>query len=89
LCCIIIDPSAGEPCGRQRATSRFTPVQIIGEPAAPGLPALIGVIKIELANGTRLRITRAVDAVTVTAAVYPSGKGRLAERLSVRSRDYS
>jgi transposase len=49
--------------------SRFAPVQIIGEPAAPGLPAPVGVIEIELAGGTRLRITGAVDAATVTAAV--------------------
>ena len=56
-------------CVRQGAASRFTPVQIIGEAAAPGLPAPAGVIEIELANGTRLRITGAVDAATVSAAV--------------------
>jgi transposase len=44
-------------------------VQIIDEPAAPGLPAPMGVIEIELAGGTRLRITGAVDAATVSAAV--------------------
>jgi transposase len=56
-------------CARQGVASRFAPVQIIGEPAAPGLPAPVGVIEIELAGGTRLRITGAVDAATVTAAV--------------------
>ena len=56
-------------CGRPGAASRFTPVQIIGKPAASGLPARVGVIEIELAGGTRLRITGAVDAATVTAAV--------------------
>jgi transposase len=56
-------------CARQGAASRFTPVQIIGEPAASGLPAPVGVIEIELAGGTRLRITGAVDAATVSAAV--------------------
>src|SRR5215469_5451915 len=54
---------------RQGAASRFRPVQIIGETAAPGLPAPVGVIEIELADGTRLRITGAVDAATVSAAV--------------------
>jgi transposase len=56
-------------CTRQLAASGFAPVQIIGEPAAPGLPAPVGVIEIELADGTRLRITGAVDAATVSATV--------------------
>ena len=56
-------------CVRQGAASRFTPVQIIGEAAAPGLPAPAGVIEIEFAEGTRLRITGAVDASIVTAAL--------------------
>jgi hypothetical protein len=44
-------------CARQGATSGFTPVQIIGESRAPELlPAPVGVIEIELADGTRLRI---------------------------------
>src|SRR5215475_7782115 len=47
-------------CMRQRVTSDFAPVRIIAEPAAPGLPAPVGVIEIELADGTRLRITGAV-----------------------------
>jgi transposase len=55
-------------CVRQGAASRFTPVQIIGEPAA-GLPAPVGLIEIELAGGTRIRITGAADAATVSAAV--------------------
>jgi transposase len=56
-------------CTRQGATAGFAPVQIIGEPGAPGLPAPVGVIEIELADGTRLRITGTVDAATVTATV--------------------
>jgi transposase len=56
-------------CTRQGAASRFATVQIIGEAAAPGLSVPAGVIEIELANGTRLRITGAVDAATVSAAV--------------------
>jgi len=43
-------------------------VRIIDE-TTPGLQAPVGVIEIELADATRLRITGAVDAVTVTAAV--------------------
>ena len=56
-------------CARQEAASGFAPVQIIGESAAHGLPAPTGMIEIELSDGTRLRITGAVDAATVSAAV--------------------
>ncbi|HKD29881.1 MAG TPA: transposase [Xanthobacteraceae bacterium] len=56
-------------CARQEAAPGFAPVQVIGETAAPGLPAPVGVIEIELANGTRLRITGAVDAATMSAAI--------------------
>jgi transposase len=57
-------------CGRQGAASGlFMPVQIGSEPTASCLPAPVGMIEIELAGGTRLRITGAVDAATVTAAI--------------------
>jgi transposase len=56
-------------CTRQGAAPGFAPVQIIGESVAPGLPAPMGVIEIELADGTRMRITGAVDTATVTATV--------------------
>ena len=56
-------------CAPQEAAPGFAPVQIVGEPAASGLPAPVGVIEIELADRTRLRITGAVDAATVSAAV--------------------
>ena len=56
-------------CARQGTAPRFTRVQIIGEAPSRGLPAPVGVIEIELAGGTRLRITGAVDAATVSAAV--------------------
>jgi hypothetical protein len=52
------------------------PVQIIGEPATPGLPTPVGVIEIELADGTRVRITGAADAATVTAAIAAVAKER-------------
>ena len=54
-------------CKRQRPSPDF--VRIIAETAAPGLPAPVGVIEIEFTEGTRLRITGAVDAATVSAAV--------------------
>ncbi len=68
-------------CVRHDAALAFAPVQIVSEPAVAGLPASLtsstsppadapmGVIEIELADGTRLRITGAADAATVSAAV--------------------
>ena len=67
-------------CAPQEAAPGFAPVQVISGPAAPGFPApqasmslpagaSVGVIEIELANGTRLRITGAADAAAVSAAV--------------------
>jgi transposase len=68
-------------CARHDAAPGFAPVQVISEPAAPGLAvsrtssispptgAPIGVIEIEFASGTRLRITGAAAAATVSAAV--------------------
>ena len=64
-------------CAPREAAPGFAPVQVISELAAPGLAAPMGVIEIELAGGTRLRITGAVDAATVSAAV-----GALVERRS-------
>ena len=55
-------------CTRQAAPG-FAPVHVIAEPVTPGLPAPAGVIEIELADGTRLRITGTVDTATVTATV--------------------
>jgi transposase len=49
-------------CGR--APAGFAPVRI-----APGALAGSGTIEIEFAAGARVRITGAVDAATVTAAV--------------------
>jgi len=68
-------------CVAQDAAPGFAPVEVVSGPAALGLPApqasstsapsvpSAGVIEIELAGGTRLRITGAVDAETVSAAV--------------------
>jgi transposase len=56
-------------CSRQSVAPDFAPVRIVAEAAVPGLPAAVSMIEIELAGGTRLRITGAADAATVTAAV--------------------
>src|SRR5712671_7435011 len=54
-------------CARRGGAPDFASVRIVGEPAAAGLPAPLGVIEIELVGGTRLRITGAADAATVSA----------------------
>jgi transposase len=56
----------------------FVPAMVVAEPAAP-LPANMaasGVIEIELASGVRMRITGAVDAGTLSAAVAALAAGR-------------
>jgi transposase len=64
-------------CTRQRAASGFMPMNVVCGTPSPGLPAPVGVIEIELADGTRLRITGAVDAATISAAVGAlAGKDR-------------
>src|SRR5258706_290204 len=64
-------------CTRQVAVSGFVPVQIMDAAPASRSPEPVGVIEIELAGGTRVRITGAVDAAAASAA----GRGpRVAER---------
>ena len=46
----------------------FTAVQIATEPAAAALPAA-GLIEVEFANGSRMRISGAVDPATLGATV--------------------
>jgi transposase len=56
----------------------FVPAMVVAEPAAP-VPANMaasGVIEIELASGARMRITGAVDAGTLSAAVAALAAGR-------------
>jgi transposase len=56
----------------------FVPAMVVAEPAAP-VPANMaasGVIEIELASGVRMRITGAVDAETLSAAVAALAAGR-------------
>lgn len=56
----------------------FVPAMVVAEPAAP-VPANMaasGVVEIELASGVRMRITGAVDAGTLNAAVAALAAGR-------------
>jgi len=43
-------------------------VQIVAEPTPTGLPTR-GLIEVEFANGSRMRITGAVDAATLTTTI--------------------
>ncbi len=66
-----------ELCGPARAAPGFAAVTIAPEPAAN--PAMVshGLIEIELASGARLRISGAVDAGIVSAALTAlTGKRR-------------
>jgi transposase len=62
-------------CAQPRVAPGFTPVRVAGEPASVALSGA-GQIDIEFASGARMRITGAVDAPTVTAAVAALAGGR-------------
>jgi transposase len=65
-----------ELCRRAEAPATFAAVTVSTEPVStPALPALSGVIEIELANGARFRITGAVDAATLSAAMAALVRG--------------
>jgi len=53
---------------RARPRIGFAPVELAAEPV-PARLAGVGAIEIEFASGAQMRITGAVDAATVTAAV--------------------
>jgi len=59
---------------------KFVPAMLVphSEPAVSVPPGLVGggAIEIEFASGTRMRITGAVDKVTLTAAVAALIDGR-------------
>jgi transposase len=62
-------------CPRWRESSTaFAAVRIAAEPALAGLPAP-GLIEVEFANGSRMRITGSVDPATLTAAVATLASG--------------
>ena len=58
----------------------FVPAVVVPEPEpaapAPALSAGTGAIEVEFANGARMRITGAVDATMLTAAVIALSGGR-------------
>jgi transposase len=53
---------------RSQSTATFAAVQIAAEPAGAGLPAA-GLIEVEFPNGSRMRISGAVDPATLGATV--------------------
>ena len=68
-----------ELCGPARATPGFAAVTIAPEPSVAASAAIAphGLIEIELATGARIRISGAVDAATVSAAISAlTGKRR-------------
>lgn len=61
-----------ELCGPAHPTAGFAAVTIAAEPSVALRPTLApagGLIEIEFATGARLRISGAVDAATVSAAI--------------------
>jgi transposase len=62
---------------RSQPTATFAAVRIAAEPARAALPAA-GLIEVEFANGSRMRISGAVDPATLgaTIAVLASGGRR-------------
>jgi transposase len=60
-------------CDRRKSPASFTPVRVAGS-ASMALPAS-GLMEIEFASGTRMRITGAVDPAALTAAVAALASG--------------
>jgi transposase len=61
---------------RRTPPASFAAVRIAAEPAPAGLPA-DGLIEVEFANGSRMRITGAVDPATLTTTIATlAGGGR-------------
>ena len=59
---------------RRSPPAGFAAVRIAAEPTPTGLP---GLIEVELANGSRMRITGAVDPARLTTKIAaPAGGGR-------------
>jgi transposase len=57
-----------------RPAASFAAVRIAAGPATAGLPA-VGLIEVEFANGSRLRISGAVDAATLTTTIATLASG--------------
>jgi transposase len=59
---------------RRSPPASFAAVRVAAEPSPPGLA---GLIEVELANGSRMRITGAVDPATLTTTIATlAGGGR-------------
>jgi transposase len=65
-------------CARREAPASFAAVEIAADPTGrAGLATPCGVIEIEFANGTRMRIAGAADPATVSALIEAlSGRRR-------------
>jgi transposase len=65
-------------CNVADPAPRFTAVTIAGEPSRPetGEPTSCGRIEIELADGARVRISRAVEVATVFAVIEALTRSR-------------
>ncbi|HEX2366465.1 MAG TPA: transposase [Bradyrhizobium sp.] len=60
---------------RRQPAARFTAVRIAAEAVPAGLPAC-GLIEVEFANGSRMRITGAIDPCTLRTAIVTLAGGR-------------
>lgn len=61
---------------RTQPAARFAAVRIVAGPVPAGLPAA-GLIEVEFANGSRMRLSGAVDAATLTTTLATlAGGGR-------------
>ena len=64
-------------CGPAPARPVFSAVTVVPEPgAASSSPARSGMIEVEFASGTRLRITGAADRATVSALIKALTKAK-------------
>jgi transposase len=59
---------------QSQPAASFAAVRIAAEPAGVGLPAS-GLIEVEFANGSRMRITGAVDPATLTTMIATIASG--------------
>jgi len=59
---------------RSQPGASFASVRIAAEPAAAGLPAP-GLIEVEFANGSRMRITGSIDPGTLTTTIVTVAGG--------------
>jgi transposase len=61
-------------CPRPEAAAKFAAVRIAAEPSPAGVPGA-GAIEVEFVNGSRLRITGAVDPTMLAATVVALASG--------------